>query len=97
MKFWKALLLALSVLLIVLTASHMTGCSKEDIVKNSQADPNSRFYRVDKQNENVMGSSYYDILDQETGVHYLVVHSAYGTGVCPMYNSDGSIKVEEME
>lgn len=97
MSTWKVIATALCILILILVAGYMQGCSKEDIGKNSQADPNSRFYSVDKQNKNVLDSSYYDIVDQETGVHYLVVHSSYGTGVCPMYNADGTLKTEEVK
>lgn len=91
MKLWKALLLALSVLLIILTASHMTGCY------DPSTNPASRFYVVDKQAQSQFNGHFYEIVDHDTGVHYIFVALGYAGGFTPMYNSDGSIKVEEVK
>lgn len=94
MKLWKALLLALSVLLIILTASHMTGC----LGQASASDKiDSRFYKVDSEYSGSPDGYFYEIVDTTTGVHYLVFHQYGGGGLAPMYNSDGSIKVEEVQ
>ena len=36
-----------------------------------------------------------DYIDPETGVHYLLLHWTYGSGICPRYNADGSLMVED--
>lgn len=38
-----------------------------------------------------------DFIDPETGVHYLIVtyDLAYGFGIAPRYNTDGTLMVEE--
>lgn len=91
MKFWKALLLALSVLLIILTASHIQRCSTPTLEQSS------RFYVVDKQDDSLLDGHFFEVIDHETGVHYLFASTNRGAGFTPMYNSDGSIKVEEVK
>ena len=36
------------------------------------------------------------IVDRETGVHYLLVHSGYGIAVTPLLNADGTPIVHKM-
>ena len=36
------------------------------------------------------------IVDRETGVHYLLVHSGYGIAVTPLLGSDGTPIVHKM-
>lgn len=35
------------------------------------------------------------IVDDETGVEYLIVRQSKGIGVTPLYNADGSVKIHE--
>lgn len=35
------------------------------------------------------------IVDDETGIEYLIVRQSKGIGVTPLYNADGSVKIHE--
>lgn len=38
---------------------------------------------------------FYYIVDKETGVNYVVFSEVYKAGICPRYNSDGSLYVSK--
>ena len=48
-----------------------------------------------KQYEYNSGDTAVEIVDPETGVHYLVIDEYYGTAVTPMYDADGNIKTSK--
>ena len=35
------------------------------------------------------------IVDEETGVNYVVLYDIHGGGICPRYNKDGSLYVSK--
>ena len=39
----------------------------------------------------------YIYIDEDTGVNYLVYAAGYKGGICPRYNSDGSIYITDLE
>ena len=48
-----------------------------------------RFVRISREGSGFDGQK--DILvDRETGVHYLLIHSGYGIAVTPLLGSDGA-------
>lgn len=90
-KILGILAVAFMVLLIILAAGDLQGCSKPTI-----DDPNARFRIVDRQIA-MNDGDFYDIVDRETGVHYLYVNCGYGAGLSPMYGHDGRVLIEEVE
>ena len=40
-------------------------------------------------------NDFYYIVDKETGVNYVVYSEVYKAGICPRYNSDGSLYVSK--
>ena len=37
-----------------------------------------------------------DYVDPETGVHYLLLKFGRGSGMCPRYNADGTLMVDDI-
>lgn len=81
----------LTVLSITAFMLAIAGCDKVNKVE-VEASVESNF--------EVVGDSFIEskkaveIVDKETGVHYLLVSSSYGVAITPLYNADGSLKVE---
>ena len=90
-KILGILAVAFVVLLIVLAAGDLQGCNKPTL-----DDPHARFHIVDSQTAYNDGD-FYDIVDRETGVHYLYVNNGFGAGLSPMYGHDGRVLIEEVE
>ena len=40
-------------------------------------------------------NNFYYIIDEETGVNYVVLSDTYKGGICPRYNRDGSLYVSK--
>lgn len=40
-------------------------------------------------------NDFYYIVDEETGVNYVVLSDTYKGGICPRYNRDGSLYVSK--
>lgn len=83
----------LSILSITAFMLAIAGCDKADKVEASvEASVEGNF--------EVVGDSFIkskkavEIVDKETGVHYLLVSSSHGVAITPLYNADGSLKVE---
>lgn len=46
--------------------------------------------------ESVWGrDNIFTYVDEETGVEYVVYRCDYGVGICPRYNTDGSLKINK--
>ena len=51
----------------------------------------TRFVRVFREGSSLSNEGYRQLLvDRETGVTYLMVHSGYGTAITPLLKADGS-------
>ncbi len=46
-------------------------------------------------NQNAPETSVRVYVDLDNGVNYLIYDGLYGTGMCPRYNADGTLYVEE--
>lgn len=88
MSTWKVIATALCILILILVAGHMSGCS-------SQESEETRYTAYERSKIN--GFRFTELVDKDTGVHYLVVDGGYGCAVSPMYNADGTIKTEEVK
>ena len=58
------------------------------------------FSEVDSQTiwDIVFKDTLYDFVDDGTGVHYLMFQGSEGvTAICPRYNADGSLMVDEKD
>ncbi len=88
MNTWKVIASALCILILIMVVGYMQGCSKEDPEQ-------TRYIEYDQSNL-INGFKFTEFIDRDTGVHYLAVDGGYGIAVCPMYNSDGTIKTEEV-
>lgn len=89
MSTWKVIATALCILILILVAGHMSGCS-------SQESEETR-YTAYERSKIINGFRFTELVDKDTGVHYLVVDGGYGCAVSPMYNADGTIKTEEVK
>lgn len=79
----KRLTIALGAILIS-TAVMSSGCTNETI----------GFHVISKE-KRIDGMTIKEIVDENTGVHYYV-NAGYQQGLmCPVYNSDGTIKVDK--
>lgn len=79
----------LSILSITAFMLAIAGCDKVDKVEASV-----------EGNFEVVGDSFIkskkavEIIDKETGVNYLLVSSNHSVAITPLYNADGTLKVE---
>lgn len=77
---------------------HGEGCqctACNNIEKKENADTKDKvFLQIDKASKinGIGGRDQYEIIDPETGVHYLLIIGAYGMTMTPMYNADGTLK-----
>ena len=81
----KAIALAVAVAMAA-----AVGCGATETAKGSEAE---RIKQTSK--SGTAGSSVYVLVDEETGVEYLLVKNAYGSGITAMVNPDGTPKIAE--
>ena len=91
MNTWKVIATALCILILILVAGYMQGCSSQE----SEESKNGKFIVYKDSGNTFLNNNFIEAVDKETGVHYLVIDGGYGIAVCPMYNTDGTIKTEE--
>jgi len=78
------------------TTLAIVGCDMQD-VSNVEASVNSNIKLYAKTDMTEMGSSMemYEVVDGETGVHYMVLNRYNGgAAITPMYNADGTLKID---
>lgn len=81
----KIIFLALAALLLVCASA---GCVTEEETEEVMPDKYIQNYEY--------GSHYvYVYVDEYTGVEYLLYDGYQSGGVCPRYNSDGTLKINE--
>ena len=86
----KTIILAITIIVCALIALSLCGCHKE----SSTGIETNRFVRVESQDFTF--STYAQVFyDRETRVMYVFYKSGYGGGLCPMYNSDGTLMLYE--
>ena len=81
----------LSILSITAFVIAIAGCDKVNKVE-VEASVGGGFKIVDE--SMVDGAYVTEIVDNDTGVYYLVLRNGKGITVTPLYNVDGSLKVE---
>lgn len=69
----------------------MTGCISFD----DTSEPDKTGFVKIKDKEILKGIEIFEYVDQETGVHYYIGTSGYKGIMSPVYNSDGSVKVDK--
>lgn len=85
MRYLTHIILALTLcLLILLCVIDLTGCEKKQ----------ESTITVEAQNSEWDLVRVYKVVDNETGVCYLLVKNGFHSELTPMYNSDGSVKTE---
>lgn len=52
-------------------------------------------FHVISREKNINGEEIQEIVDEDTGVHYYVNMTYQQGSMCPVYNSDGTIKVDK--
>lgn len=80
----------------VATTLAIVGCDVDEVNK-IEASVDSNFTVV----ENVFNIDHkvaIEIVDEDTGVHYLILYNTYshksGIAITPLYNADGTLKVD---
>lgn len=76
-------------LMIVVMAVTILGCCAFG-VQATQEEP-LQIYRQVKRG----GAVTYKILDLDTGVNYVAIKTTNGVAICPRYDADGSLYVED--
>lgn len=82
----RILLVVFSLVLVFL----LVGCSLEDFESNSEVTPVSSHILISDGY-----SDFYDYVDPDTGVHYLIFYGYRKSGITPRLNPDGSIMIEK--
>lgn len=78
----------------VLIALSLCGCHEKPGEESSTGFETNRFVMVESQDFNL--STYAQVFyDKETKVMYVFCKMGYGGGLCPMYNSDGTLMLYE--
>lgn len=52
-------------------------------------------FRVISREKTINGETIQEVIDEDTGVHYYVNMTYQQGSMCPVYNSDGTIKVDK--
>ena len=70
-----------------------TACNNIEKRENPDSKDNA-FLRIDKTSayNGIGGRGQYELIDPETGVHYLLVIGTESMTMSPMYNADGTLK-----
>ena len=88
MNTWKVIATALCILILILVAGYMQGCS---------TDNPSYSISIEQQTSDFDFLEIYKLVDKETGVEYLLVKKGVHQSLTPMYNADGTLKTEEVK
>lgn len=78
------------------TTLAIVGCDMQE-VSNVEASGNSNIKLYVKTDMTRMGSktNMYEVVDEETGVHYMVLtRFDGGAAITPLYNADGTLKID---
>lgn len=75
----------------------MGACYGNETQQEIKASVNSNFEVIDEGGHTELAAGLYstEIVDNETGVHYLVISSSRADGgisITPLYNADGTLK-----
>ena len=86
----------ISVIMVVLGLATITGCDKGNEAETLKPYATDGFEIV--KGFNVEDREVFEIVDPDTGVHYLVVTDTLtnnsGSAITPLYNEDGTLKVD---
>lgn len=74
----------------IATTLAIVGCDVNEVNEvEASVDKSIKFYGKSR----YLNFEAYEIVDEETGVHYLIVADVDGISVTPMYSADGSLKI----
>ena len=74
----------------IATTLAIMGCDVNEVNEvEASADKNIKIYGKSR----YFDFEAYEIVDEDTGVHYLIVADVDGISVTPMYSADGSLKI----
>ena len=66
-----------------------------DIMSSISRANNITGFRVISREKNINGEVIQEVVDEDTGVHYYVNMTYQQGSMCPVYNNDGTIKVNK--
>ena len=93
-------------ILLLLSVIFLSGCANKEVTHGNDCQcstcymemntaKTSQFmnaYKVDSYSDIVNNKGLHELVDPDTGVHYLLYNDCYGATITPMYNSDGAFK-----
>lgn len=71
--------------LLIYTATMSSGCTVNETTG----------FRVISREKTINGETIQEVIDEDTGVHYYVNMTYQQGSMCPVYNSDGTIKIDK--
>lgn len=71
--------------LLICTATMSSGCTVNETTG----------FRVISREKTINGETIQEVIDENTGVHYYVNMTYQQGSMCPVYNSDGTIKIDK--
>lgn len=88
----KRLLLLLLTCFVLLS---LTGCGNDyqEAVNHNTTDIGRGYFTTIKQWGGIDSNRYYIVYANDTKVKYYVAKGAYGIGISPLYNADGTLQV----
>lgn len=70
---------------LICTATISSGCAANE----------TNGFRIISREKTIDGEVIKEVVDENTGVHYYVNFSFQQGAMCPVYNSDGTVKVDK--
>lgn len=81
-------------IVVMVLALALTGCGKtKRIIYENDEKTFFDTFIVLEQRDNFDDGYLYIVYDKETKVEYYIFGSGYRGGICPIYNTDGTVKV----
>lgn len=71
--------------ILICTAAISSGCKADETTG----------FRIISREKNINGEVIQEVVDENTGVHYYVNMTYQQGSMCPVYNSDGTVKVDK--
>lgn len=79
-----------AIMLLMVVGCTTVGCG----VKSESETGRTKIYNFTLLDGDTM-RQIYDWVDPDTGVHYLIVDDYRGDGLCPRYNADGTLMIDD--
>lgn len=71
--------------LLICTATMSSGCTVNETTG----------FRVISREKTINGETIQEVIDEDTGVHYYVNMTYQQGSMCPVYNGDGTIRIDK--